>query len=55
MTLTGAFADFRLQLRRFARDRSGVSALEFAIVLPFMLLLYIGSVELGMVSRSSSE
>ena len=34
-------------LRRFARDRDGVSAVEFAIVLPFMLTLYIGGVELG--------
>jgi Flp pilus assembly protein TadG len=33
--------------RRFARDREGVSAVEFAIVLPFMLTLYLGSVELG--------
>jgi Flp pilus assembly protein TadG len=35
------------QLRRFARDRDAVSAIEFAIVLPFMLLLYVGGVELG--------
>jgi Flp pilus assembly protein TadG len=32
---------------RFARDRAGVSAVEFAIILPFMLLLYVGSAELG--------
>jgi Flp pilus assembly protein TadG len=34
-------------LRAFCGDRHGVAALEFAIVLPFMLLLYIGGVELG--------
>ncbi len=34
-------------LRRFARDRDAVSAMEFAIVLPVMLILYIGGVELG--------
>jgi Flp pilus assembly pilin Flp len=32
-------------LRRFARDRSGVSAVEFALILPVLLLIYIGSVE----------
>ncbi len=34
-------------LRRFARDCDAVAAMEFAIVLPVMLLLYIGGVELG--------
>jgi len=34
-------------LRRFAGDRRGLSAVEFAIVLPFMLTLYAGSVEFG--------
>jgi Flp pilus assembly protein TadG len=39
----------RLQgyLRRFAREPNGVAAVEFAVVLPFMLTLYIGGVELG--------
>lgn len=40
-------ARFRSLLRRFARDHEGVSAVEFAIVLPLMLSLYIGGVELG--------
>jgi Flp pilus assembly protein TadG len=34
-------------LRAFHGDRHGVAAIEFAIVLPFMLLLYIGGVEFG--------
>jgi Flp pilus assembly protein TadG len=37
----------RSYLRRFARDRQGVSAVEFAVILPAMLSLYIGGAELG--------
>ena len=33
--------------KRFGADRSGVSAVEFALLLPIMLLLYFGAVELG--------
>jgi Flp pilus assembly protein TadG len=34
-------------LRALARDRGAVSAVEFAIVLPFMVTLYVGGAELG--------
>lgn len=47
MKIAGGIFRFRSKLRRFARDRKAVSAVEFAIVLPFMLLAYIGSAELG--------
>ena len=32
--------------RRFATDRRGVSAVEFALILPIMVLMYVGTVEL---------
>lgn len=32
-------------LRRFRRNDSGVAAVEFALILPFLLLLYMGSIE----------
>lgn len=47
MTLAGAIRGVRLHLRRLVCDREAVSAVEFAIILPFMLLAYIGSAELG--------
>lgn len=33
------------RLRRFAEDRTAVAAVEFAIILPVMLLLYLGTFE----------
>jgi Flp pilus assembly protein TadG len=33
--------------RRLAGDRDGISAVEFALILPFMLTLYVGGAELG--------
>ena len=40
---------FRLGARRFARfvrDRRGIAAVEFALLVPFLLLVYVGSVQL---------
>lgn len=34
-------------IARFAHDRRAVSAVEFALILPFLLLLYIGGIELA--------
>jgi Flp pilus assembly protein TadG len=47
MAIARTISGLHARLRRFARDRDGVSAVEFAIVLPVMLTLYLGSVELG--------
>jgi hypothetical protein len=35
------------RIKRFPGAREGVAAVEFALILPFMLLLYIGSIELS--------
>jgi len=51
MSNTNSLPRFRHALRRalgrFGGDRRGLSAVEFATVLPFMLTLYTGSIELG--------
>ena len=47
MNASLAKSSLRSYLRRFARDREAVSAVEFAVILPVMLSLYIGGAELG--------
>src|SRR5262245_15321117 len=38
--------DLQRRLERFAQDKRGVSAVEFAMLLPLMVTLYLGSVEI---------
>jgi Flp pilus assembly protein TadG len=47
MTSKRTMATVLTRLRDLRGDHGGVAAIEFAIVLPFMLVLYIGGVELG--------
>jgi Flp pilus assembly protein TadG len=46
LILSGLFSSLRGKLARFARDKRGVSAVEFAIILPFMAMLYLGGTAL---------
>src|SRR6476619_7638323 len=39
--------DLHQRLVRFGKDRRGVSAVEFAMLLPLMLTLYLGTVEIS--------
>ena len=41
------FSLLHRRLSRFRRDQRGVSAVEFALLLPFMLTLYLGTVEIS--------
>jgi Flp pilus assembly protein TadG len=47
MTPQPAATTVLTRLRDFRGDRRGVAAVEFAAVLPFMLAIYVGGVELG--------
>src|SRR5947209_18157325 len=47
MTTTLSRARLRHGFARFASDRRGVSAVEFAMLLPLMVTLYLGSVEIS--------
>jgi Flp pilus assembly protein TadG len=47
MMISLATRKIRRRLRRFARNREGIAAVEFAAILPAMLSLYVGAAELG--------
>lgn len=44
--LAGLIGSCRAAVRRFAGDKRGVSAVEFAIILPFMAMIYLGGTAL---------
>lgn len=47
MTSVSFASAVRQRLHRFAADQEGVSAIEFAMLLPLMLTLYLGGVEIS--------
>jgi Flp pilus assembly protein TadG len=46
MTIRSALARLGSTFRRFAADREGVGAIEFAILFPVLVMLYIGAFEI---------
>jgi len=47
MTFALLVARTRRPIRRFLRDKRGISAVEFAMLLPLMITLYLGGVEVS--------
>jgi len=47
MTFALLIARTRPPIRRFLRDKRGISAVEFAMLLPLMITLYLGGVEVS--------
>lgn len=46
IAISGMLSSLRDKFARFADDKRGVSAVEFAIILPFMAMLYLGGTAL---------
>jgi Flp pilus assembly protein TadG len=47
MEISVMFADLKRRISSLRRDQGGVSAIEFAMVLPLMITLYLGAVEIS--------
>jgi Flp pilus assembly protein TadG len=47
MTTAPKSTDLLLRLRAFADGQGGMAAVEFAVLLPFMLTAYLGGIEIG--------
>jgi Flp pilus assembly protein TadG len=47
MTSAPKSTDLLSRLRNFSRGQDGMAAVEFAVLLPFMLVAYLGGIEIG--------
>ncbi len=47
LSLRGLLPGLARQISRWRRDSSGVAAVEFAMILPLMLVLFLGTVEIS--------
>lgn len=54
MAVRGSLDRLKTLIRRFVGDREGVGAIEFAILFPIMVMLYVGAVEIT-VGLSASK
>lgn len=55
MTFRSTFDRARAHVRHFVTEEKGLAATEFAIVLPFLLILYLGSVQVSQLTRKHSQ
>ena len=55
MRLLRTVRRLRAVIRRFAVDRQGVGAIEFAIVFPILVMLYVGAFEITVGLSVSSR
>lgn len=51
MMIRNAIVRLRAVSRRFAGDRDGMGAIEFAILFPILVMLYVGAFEITMESQ----
>lgn len=47
--------NFGQQVRRFYKSESGVSAIEFALVVPFLMVVFLGFSEVALANRTSTH
>ena len=49
------FKNINVRLLRFAADKRGTSLIEFAVILPVLTLLFMGTVDIGMLAMANMK